>query len=176
MVFLQTEMERMNSENLQLKEMLNQATKNYNRMRVHLFQMMQRQQNEQTGEHSKNGVLVPRQFMDPGFGSNDEGSLSPPEGRTGRDMPPTPDKDAVGGEEQSSESKVPKLGHSPRGVDQATEATMRKARVSVRARSEAAMVSVHSRTITRLLDRKFVSWNKTRIETLIIDQKMKYSY
>ncbi|KAH6756561.1 WRKY family transcription factor [Perilla frutescens var. hirtella] len=148
MAFLQAEMERMNSENLRLKEMLNQVTNNYNGLQMHLLTMMQ-QQNDQTGggaaEESKNGhgngLLVPRQFMDLGFGSNEEGSLSPPEGRTGRDMPPTPDKELVGGEEQSSESKVPKLGHSPRNVDQATEATMRKARVSVRARSEAAMIT-----------------------------------
>lgn len=162
MVCLQTEMKRMSSENNRLKEMLSQVNKNYNSLQMHLFQVMQQQhqQNEQAGgggEHSKNGMLVPRQFMDLGFGSNDEGSLSPPEGRTGRDMPPPPDKDVAGGEEQSSESKVPKLGHSPRGVDQATEATMRKARVSVRARSEAAMVC------------KFVAWNETRIETLIIE-------
>ncbi|PSS10379.1 WRKY transcription factor [Actinidia chinensis var. chinensis] len=51
------------------------------------------------------------------------------------------------GREESPESdgwvpnKVPKLNASKSGVDQAAEATMRKARVSVRARSEAPMIT-----------------------------------
>lgn len=157
MAFLQAEMERMNSENRRLKEMLDQVTNNYNSLQMHLLTLMQQQQQQtdQTGggaeEHKNghgNGLLVPRQFMDLGFAeaaNNDETSLSSPEGRTGRDMPPAPDKDVVGGEEQCPENKVPKLGHSPKSVDQTAEATMRKARVSVRARSEAAMV--YTRTI-----------------------------
>nr|AKA27895.1 WRKY protein [Salvia miltiorrhiza] len=149
MAFLQSEMERMNSENARLKEMLDQMTNNYNGLQMHVLTMMHQRSDNQAGgataEESKNGhdngLLVPRQFMDLGFGGNEEGSLSPPEGRIGRDMPPAPDKDVVGGDEPCSESKVQKLAHSPRSVDQATEATMRKARVSVRARSEAAMIT-----------------------------------
>lgn len=112
-------------------------TNNYNGLQMHLLTMMQ-QQNDQSGEETNKNGLVPRQFMDLGFGGNEEGSLSPPEGRN---VTPTHDKDVVGRDEQCSDSKVQKLGHSPRSVDQATEATMRKARVSVRARSEATMVS-----------------------------------
>ncbi|KAI3457344.1 hypothetical protein Pfo_014007 [Paulownia fortunei] len=154
MAFLQAEMERMNSENRRLREMLNQVTNKYNGLQMHLLTLMQQQQQQQTDqnggvaeEHKNghgNGLLVPRQFMDLGFAAaanNDETSLSSSEGRTGRDPPPAPDKDVVGGEGQCPENKVPKLSHSPRSVDQATEATMRKARVSVRARSEAPMIT-----------------------------------
>ncbi|KAL1555508.1 WRKY transcription factor 6-like [Salvia divinorum] len=113
--FLQAEMERMNSENVclklenaRLKELLHQTNS------------------------------MPRQFVDIGAGGSEEGSLSPPEGRTGGDVH---GKDVVGDDERCLENKAPKLAHSPRGVDQAAEATMRKARVSVRARSDATMIT-----------------------------------
>ncbi|KAL0399835.1 UNVERIFIED_CONTAM: WRKY transcription factor 6 [Sesamum radiatum] len=147
MAFLQAEMERMNTENQRLREMLNQVTNNYNGLQMHLLTLMQ---NGGSAEESKNGQgngqVVPRQFMDLGLGAaadDDEVSLSTSsEGRTGRQQPPTPDKDIGGGDQdQCSENKVARLGHSSRNVDQATEATMRKARVSVRARSEAPMIT-----------------------------------
>ncbi|GFZ03244.1 WRKY family transcription factor [Actinidia rufa] len=59
------------------------------------------------------------------------------------------------GREESPESdgwvpnKVPKLNASKSGVDQAAEATMRKARVSVRARSEAPMMDVNGGSMDR---------------------------
>ncbi|KAK4437371.1 WRKY transcription factor 6 [Sesamum alatum] len=147
MAFLQAEMERMNTENQRLREMLNQMTNNYNGLQMHLLTLMQNGGNTEEGKsgHGK-GQVVPRQFMDLGLGAaadDDEVSLSTSsEGRTGRNQPPTPDKDVGGGDQdQCSENKVARLGHSPRNVDQATEATMRKARVSVRARSEAPMIT-----------------------------------
>ena len=127
-------MKKMVSENIRLKGLLEEIKNNYNGLQMEALTMM----HNHDAEEKKNGV-TPRQFMDPGFGGNEESSLSPPEGHIDRDMPAAHDKDVVGREEQGSESKVQKLAHSPRSVDQA-EATMRKARVSVRARSEAAMV------------------------------------
>ncbi|XP_041992982.1 probable WRKY transcription factor 31 isoform X2 [Salvia splendens] len=134
--FLQAEMEKMISENIRLKGLLEEIKNNYNGLQMEALTMM----HNHDAEEKKNGVVTPRQFMDPGFGDNEESSLSPPEGHIDRDMPVAHDKDVVGREEQGPESKVQKLAHSPRSVDQA-EATMRKARVSVRARSEAAMIN-----------------------------------
>lgn len=112
-------------------------------------------------------VVVPRQFMDLGLAANnadtDEPSQSSSEERSrersgslGENVKVAGHSDdqekkefgrGIGREEspdQPSQSwgpnKVPRL-NSPKEVDQ-TEATMRKARVSVRARSEAPMVCV----------------------------------
>ncbi|KAI8000771.1 WRKY transcription factor 6 [Camellia lanceoleosa] len=101
------------------------------------------------------GPVVPRQFMDLGPSAtaetDDQPSHSSSEERT-QSASPHPNnnkKDMVPlvGREESPESegwvpnKVPKLNPSKTNVDQATEATMRKARVSVRARSEAPMIT-----------------------------------
>ncbi|XP_073281420.1 WRKY transcription factor 6-like isoform X2 [Primulina huaijiensis] len=148
---LQAELERMNSENRRLKDMLNQVTNNYNGLQMHMITLMQQKPIDHNGgsaaEHKNengNGLMVPRQFMDLGLAvSNDayEASLSSSEGRIGRDPPTESDKEMGGVEDQSVENKVPRLTPSPKSVDQATEATMRKARVSVRARSEAPMIT-----------------------------------
>ncbi|KAK4492808.1 hypothetical protein RD792_000133 [Penstemon davidsonii] len=139
LVVLQAELERMNSENRGLRESLNQATNNINNLQMHLMTLMQQQQQQQqqsdhdSEDHKNvngNGLMVPRQFMDLGLaavGEADEASLSTSEGRSDQD--------------QSPENKVPKLGHSPKSADQTADATMRKARVSVRARSEAPMIT-----------------------------------
>ncbi|KAL6554113.1 hypothetical protein OROMI_019786 [Orobanche minor] len=153
--FLQVEMERINSENRRLREMLNQVTNNYNGLQMHVLTLMQQQQQQQqqadqqrleVAEGHKNshdnGLLVPRQFMDLGFAANsEEVSMSPSEGRTGKLSPTSPDKEVEERDEQCPESKVAKHSHCSRSVDQATEATMRKARVSVRARSDAPMIT-----------------------------------
>ncbi|XP_073150884.1 WRKY transcription factor 6-like [Henckelia pumila] len=151
---LQAKLERMNSENLRLKDMLNQVTNNYNGLQMQMITLMQQKPIDHNGgsteEHKNgNGLMVPRQFMDLGLAvTNDtyEASLSSSEGRIGRDPPPESDKEmggggGGGGEDQSVENKVARLTPSPKSVDQATEATMRKARVSVRARSEAPMIT-----------------------------------
>ncbi|GER53231.1 WRKY DNA-binding protein 31 [Striga asiatica] len=147
MAVVQAEMERLSSENRRLREMLNQTTNNYNSLQMHLLTLMQQQQgqgHESIEEHkfnnshdnTNNGL---RQFMDLGFpANNDETALSPPEGKL---SPASPDKEIEERDEQES-SKAAKHGHCTRSVDQAaTEATMRKARVSVRARSEASMIT-----------------------------------
>lgn len=111
------------------------------------------------------GRIVPRQFMDLGLaaaagtgtGSEaEEASLSSSEGRSGREKSRSPANNMESGStcgigrEDSPEkgspgwgpNKIPRLGNGSanKPADQATEATMRKARVSVRARSEAPMV------------------------------------
>ncbi|PSS14411.1 WRKY transcription factor [Actinidia chinensis var. chinensis] len=105
-------------------------------------------------DNKKNlGSVVPRQFMDLGLAAaadGDEPSLSSSD-------PSTMNHVSVGGEKEMCEdgredspedgsnqgwdpNKVPRL-NPPKNVDQATEATMRKARVSVRARSDAPMIT-----------------------------------
>ncbi|OMO66554.1 DNA-binding WRKY [Corchorus capsularis] len=113
------------------------------------------------------GVIVPRQFMNLGLAGSgaadtDEPSLSSSEGRS-HDRSGSPNNNAEvgskefrlrkrgnseeegrgsGGREDSPDQgyKVPRF-NSPKNVDQADQATMRKARVSVRARSEAPMIT-----------------------------------
>ncbi|CAK9157977.1 unnamed protein product [Ilex paraguariensis] len=168
---LQAELERMNNENQRLREMLNQVTGNYSTLQMQLVTLMQQQQDQRADntdqepdrkvEDSQNngheGLIVPRQFMDlrlAGTAETDEHSLSSSEGRNrkrSRSPVNTNDKEfSAGGNgrddspDQGSQgwgpNKVPRLNPS-KDVDQATEATMRKARVSVRARSEAPMIT-----------------------------------
>nr|WGV38210.1 WRKY [Loropetalum chinense var. rubrum] len=115
------------------------------------------------------GLMVPRQFMDLGLAATaatetDDHSLSSSEGRS-RDGPGSPvnNVEVVSKELEKKEfgrgdspadhvskswstststtpNKVPRLDSS-KNVDASTEATMRKARVSVRARSEAPMIT-----------------------------------
>ncbi|KAK9285710.1 hypothetical protein L1049_024909 [Liquidambar formosana] len=113
--------------------------------------------------HSGNngGLMVPRQFMDLGLAADatavdapaetDEHSLSSSEGKS-RDGSRSPVNTVevaskkefsrgIGREDRLDPSnKVPRLDPS-KNVDTTTEATMRKARVSVRARSEAPMIT-----------------------------------
>ncbi|KAK4484846.1 hypothetical protein RD792_007446 [Penstemon davidsonii] len=135
----------MNSENSHLRDMLNQMGNNFNSLQMHMQTLMQQQQQtdqnraSEEEQRTSNGLMEPRQFMDLGLAAaakTGEASLSSSEGRNGLDHSSATDKDIGGGEdEQGPENKIPK------SVDQATEATMRKARVSVRARSEAPMIT-----------------------------------
>lgn len=117
--------------------------------------------NNNNNNHNNIGnKLVPRQFMDLGLATNmenDEPSMSSSEGRSGdRSRSPgttgevasskrhSPDQSSNWGSNNNNSNnnnKVPKFSSSSgKDVDQ-TEATMRKARVSVRARSEAPMIT-----------------------------------
>ncbi|TYJ26056.1 hypothetical protein E1A91_A07G093200v1 [Gossypium mustelinum] len=128
---LRAKLVQMNAENERLKEMLIQATENYNTMKIHLCSLMMKNGGKAKEEDEENkkrngGIIVPRQFIDLGLAvaaDADESSSSPPEGKSQRE-------DSSGGD-----NKVPRLD-----VDQ-SEAAMRKARVSVRARSEAPMIT-----------------------------------
>ncbi|KAL7218920.1 hypothetical protein ACSBR2_012063 [Camellia fascicularis] len=168
---VQAELKRMNTENQRLRDMLDQVTGNYTTLQIHMMTLMQQKHNnnekhdqnnmvvddkseENNKKHSGNnggGLMVPRQFMDLGLAATadtDEHSLSSSEGRRS----PVNNGEAAskegddGGREDSPENgsnnKVARL-NGLKNVDQAapTEATMRKARVSVRARSEAPMIT-----------------------------------
>ncbi|KAK4386250.1 WRKY transcription factor 6 [Sesamum angolense] len=140
----ETELQRMNSENQRLKEMLNQATNDYKGLQRHLMTLMQEQQSDNNGGGSAqerracngNGKVVSRQFMDLGL------AVAPDTDDVSSERPMA-DKEIRGGEDLGPDNKIPKLNNrSPdTSVDQATEATIRKARVSVRARSEAPMMT-----------------------------------
>lgn len=179
---LQMELQRMNSENQRLKEMLSQVSNNYNVLHMHLVGLMQQQQNhgadsaqehevvevksEERKHEAVGAPVVPRQFMDLGPGAiaeTDEVSHSSSEDKTISGSPRNNNNNVKNneivlhdserdgkrvGRDESPESesqgwvpnKAPKLSPS-KPVDQSTEATMRKARVSVRARSEAPMIT-----------------------------------
>ncbi|KAL6197654.1 hypothetical protein ACLB2K_033260 [Fragaria x ananassa] len=120
-----------------------------------------RDQNEEKSEEKRHEIgssgatTVPRQFLNLGpreeTKTENEVSNSSSEARTRSDSPQN-NVSANGkraGREESPESetqgwvpnKVAKPNSPPKPIDQATEATMRKARVSVRARSEAPMIT-----------------------------------
>lgn len=165
LVALQADLERTNIENHRLKDLLNQATNNYNTLQMHLVTVMQ-QQSHKAADHEleqfsdlharKNSGTseVPRQYINLGLGgqisseTDAEPSLSWPEGGDPR-RSPVSNMDHLSKEDdvdQGSQNawmgsnKVSRLNPS-KSVDQATEATIRKARVSVRARSEAPMIT-----------------------------------
>ncbi|XP_073029832.1 probable WRKY transcription factor 31 [Primulina eburnea] len=162
---LQVELERMNAENQRLRGMLTQVSNNYTAMQMHLVTLMQQQQisiTDSTQEHEivdiksteekedENG-RVPRQLLGltPANQSVEEQSNSSSEertvsGSTNNMMELSRNKRIAREGSMESEglgpNKHPKL-NPVKSADQSTEAIMRKARVSVRARSEAPMIS-----------------------------------
>ncbi|KAG7546620.1 WRKY domain superfamily [Arabidopsis suecica] len=184
---LQEEIKTMKIENQRLRDMLSQATTNFNVLQMQLVAVMRQQEQRNSSQdhllategkaegrkRQELQTMVPRQFMDlgPSSGAAEHGAEVSSEERTTvrSGSPPSllessnpreNGKRLLGREESSEESesnawgnpnKVPK--HNPSSsnsngnrngnvIDQsAAEATMRKARVSVRARSEAAMIS-----------------------------------
>ncbi|KAL8511183.1 hypothetical protein ACS0TY_017852 [Phlomoides rotata] len=131
---LKNELERVSLENQSLKEMLNQANNNYNGLQMHFLTMMQEQKNgggiEEGRNNRGNGSILPRELLDL--------EMDTPDARRSHNLI----ADVDGGDDQRPETKVPRLNNnSVKNVDQATEATMRKARVSVRTRSEDPMVA-----------------------------------
>ncbi|MED6144499.1 WRKY Transcription Factor [Stylosanthes scabra] len=158
---LQVELERMNAENHKLKEMLNHVTGNYTALQMHLLTLMQQQQQHTPkDEQLVEGKLVvgdeARQLLD--LGNNDQqASDSSSDERTRSNTPhaqlgisrnnknereDSPDSESqpwAPNKHQKTSNNYPSSSNS---VDQSSsEATMRKARVSVRARSEAPMIS-----------------------------------
>ncbi|CAI9756623.1 unnamed protein product [Fraxinus pennsylvanica] len=155
---IKVELERMNAENQGLRGMLSQVSSNYSALQMHLAALMQQQQNstalDRTQDHEildrksqekkqeNGGATVPRQFLDLGPAREiDEPSNSLSEDRTASGSPhkkigraESPESDSWG------PNKIPKLNPT-KPIDQSTEATMKKARVSVRVRSEAPMIS-----------------------------------
>ncbi|KAI3702563.1 hypothetical protein L6452_28306 [Arctium lappa] len=160
---VQVKLDKMNTENQRLKQVLNQVTSNYNSLQMHMTTMMQQKQGENSNEDRKpskegggNQVMVPRPLTDPGLDApatveTDENSRSSSEGRSRDEITRSPTTN-IGGRDHREESqeqvlgcsnKVPRLNDSKNddNIDQATEATIRKARVSVRVRSEAPMIT-----------------------------------
>ncbi|XP_022870055.1 WRKY transcription factor 6-like [Olea europaea var. sylvestris] len=155
---LQVELERMNAENHKLKGMLTQVTNNYSTLQMHLATLMQQPKNSKTESSQENqtverksedkksengGSIVPRQFLELVQGDQ-ELSHSSSEERTISESPAHKKKKFGREESPASEDWAPNKASklNPfKSVDQSTEATMRKARVSVRARSEAPMIS-----------------------------------
>ncbi|KAK4421355.1 WRKY transcription factor 6 [Sesamum alatum] len=161
---LQVELERMNAENQRLRGMLTYVSNNYTALQMQLVTLMQQQQSSTTDQvqeivdskseekkQENGGVLVPRQFLDlsPRLTNQtaDEQSNSSSEERTlsGQGNAESSRNKRIGREESPesegwASNKAPKLNLA-KPVDQSTEATMRRARVSVRARSEAPMIS-----------------------------------
>ncbi|KAI3680507.1 hypothetical protein L6452_35278 [Arctium lappa] len=161
---LQNELQKMNIENQRLKEMYLQVSNNYNALQMHLVTLMQQQEQELRNESIHNqdqkvdhqdSVTVPRQFMELGQSTNEmtsRDSSSEEKTRSGSalnalELSKNVDRDSKTiGREDTPDSdvwmsnKAPKLA-IPENVEQTNEATMRKVRVSVRARSEAPMIT-----------------------------------
>ncbi|RRT41051.1 hypothetical protein B296_00054842 [Ensete ventricosum] len=151
---MRDELARAKEENQKLREMLNQAISNYNALQMHLTALRQKHDvvdgrveatNDEHGE-----VLVPRQFMDLGIaGDADEPSHS---STATRDRPSPPldnggvrSMDSQRRKRSTDKEIVPPPDHQntnreEASTEQAHEAIKRKARVSVRARSDAPML------------------------------------
>ncbi|PQQ02959.1 putative WRKY transcription factor 31 [Prunus yedoensis var. nudiflora] len=166
---LQVELQRMNSENLRLKEMLGQQQQQNHTAAADQSSQLNHDQNvEAKSDQEKKQGLVPRQFLNLGpratAETDDQVSNSSSEART-RSASPQNINEAASSKDHHMKkndhpigpldpensnnfrdgwvpNKAPKLNSAAnKPTDQSTEATMRKARVSVRARSEAPMIT-----------------------------------
>ncbi|KAG5024021.1 hypothetical protein JHK82_019914 [Glycine max] len=155
---LQEDLRRMNAENQKLKEMLSHVSSNYANLQMHLAAVLQQQHNQRTenteqevvqgkAEERKHGGMVPpRQFLDlvPSGTTeiDDQVSNSSLGERTRSTTPPSCNKN-----DDKDKKETTDIPHSGKLLNHTTdpstspEAAMRKARVSVRARSEAPMIS-----------------------------------
>ncbi|KAL1537305.1 DNA binding domain [Salvia divinorum] len=149
---LQAELERMNVENQRLRGMLSQVSSNHASLKMHLVTMMQQKASTQEqeiadrkceDERKDNGggarqflELVPEQ-------SNSVSEERTVSGSPQNNLDATRSKRTGREESPESESWAPgsKRLNPTNANQQSIEATMRKARVSVRARSEAPMIS-----------------------------------
>ncbi|CAF2134058.1 unnamed protein product [Brassica rapa] len=154
---LQDELKKVTIENQKLRELLTQASNSYTSLQMHIVSLMQQQQKQQnkaieaTENHEE--TIVPRQFLDlvpsraPGEAEDVSNSSTEDRTRSGgssaaeRRNNEVRDGKRLGREEspETESNKVQKVNNST--FDQPGEAIMRKARVSVRARSEAPMIS-----------------------------------
>ncbi|GMI72715.1 hypothetical protein like AT1G62300 [Hibiscus trionum] len=156
MAQLRVELKRMNAENQKLKDMVSNVSNNYSALQTHLATLMQHQRNRgaDVTEEGKPEVknTMAGQFLDlrpSAIVETDELFRSSSEERTRSGSPPNDnetcsflDGKRIGGEESSESNKARKLNPA-KPIDQSSTegATMRKARVSVRARSEATTIS-----------------------------------
>ncbi|XP_062180318.1 WRKY transcription factor 6-like isoform X2 [Phragmites australis] len=162
---MQAELGRMNEENQRLRGMLTQVTTSYQALQMHLVALMQQKagqllppgqtsQPPPTTHHQLDGKAVaPRQFLDlghsgeaaeePSNSSTEVGSPSTGKDQERGESPSTAGWLAEGRGATSQQQQQQQLGLQAAKVhdQQAQEATMRKARVSVRARSEAPIIA-----------------------------------
>ncbi|CAD5164272.1 unnamed protein product [Musa acuminata subsp. malaccensis] len=162
---LQRELSQVNEENRRLRSMLDQLTKSYTALHTQLLQVMQQREVHEIrrGQDGKSGVpsrgeLLAHQFMEPAptrllntgqRQDDDDGEHSSSRNKNSSDrgvvpFPQThlPHVDASSEHTSPSleEGKSPRLVHE-RSTDTASEAPCRRARVSVRARSDAPMIN-----------------------------------
>ncbi|XP_047341918.1 probable WRKY transcription factor 31 [Impatiens glandulifera] len=148
MSVIQSELEKMNVENRRLREMLNQMTTNFNALReMHLVAVMQNQnQKSESGSGAGGGEEhgAVRQFLDL-VPSTEEAKVNNSVEVSVYDGP-----DENGSNQTWGPNKTPRVNcnatasSSSKGSvenNQPSETTMRKARVSVRTRSEAPTMS-----------------------------------
>ncbi|XP_039125782.1 probable WRKY transcription factor 31 isoform X2 [Dioscorea cayenensis subsp. rotundata] len=134
---MQAELGRMDEENKRLRVLLSQVTNNYNTLQAHLLAVMK--QRDQSGHE-----VVQRQFIDLGPTVNtvvvdtDEPSHSSTAGGS-QEISTSPSNNIEVGSLGTEEKE--KLSPNKNNDQASQEATMRKARVSVRARSEAPMIT-----------------------------------
>lgn len=120
---------------------------------LHRMTIKLQKQEENPSDQGGDIMMVPRPFMDLGLAAlEDENSRSSSEGIKSHDEIPRLPINNMDGRDLREEiheqvlacsNKIPRLNVSKNednSIDQATEATIRKARVSVRARSESNMV------------------------------------
>ncbi|KAF7811195.1 putative WRKY transcription factor 31 [Senna tora] len=154
---LQDEVERMNAENQSLKEMLGHVSSKYNGLQMHLAALIQQRQQHQVvgekGDHEER-KQVEKRFLEVGGGNSaqeeevsnscsDERTRSNNNGKISEEEKEINDGGAESEYSQAynNNNKVPKLNHPSSASTSMDQSTMRKARVSVRARSEAPMIS-----------------------------------
>ncbi|KAL0736869.1 hypothetical protein Bca4012_013079 [Brassica carinata] len=160
MVKLRDELKKVTIENQKLRELLTQVSNSYASLQMHLVSLMQQQQEQQNkaieAADKSEETIVPRQFLDldlfraPGQAEDVSNSSSEDRTRSGGSFAAEKrnnevrDGKRLGREEipETESNKVQKVNNNSQTTfDQPTEAIMRKARVSVRARSEAPMIS-----------------------------------
>ncbi|KAG7650291.1 WRKY transcription factor 6 [Arabidopsis thaliana] len=156
LVKLQDELKKMTMDNQKLRELLTQVSNSYTSLQMHLVSLMQQQQQQNNkvieAAEKPEETIVPRQFIDLGptraVGEAEDVSNSSSEDRTRSGGSSAAERRSNGkrlGREESPETESNKIqkvnSTTPTTFDQTAEATMRKARVSVRARSEAPMIS-----------------------------------
>ncbi|XP_057428398.1 WRKY transcription factor 6-like isoform X2 [Lotus japonicus] len=123
---LLAELHHLNAENQRLRELVDQVNNDYSALYKHIMKLMQKQQ---TNDEGKRDGVIPRPFLDiVGFAEKEHEPSQKIAGTSG---------DIV----QLDTNEIKKLS-SARDVDQTSETVsmIKKARVSVRARSESSMI------------------------------------
>nr|AJF11717.1 WRKY42 [Chrysanthemum x morifolium] len=157
---IQSELEKTNLENQRLKEMYLQVSNNYSALQVQFVALMQQHEQGMRNEIIQKqdqkvdnlaqqvSVAVPRQFMEmTSHGSSSEEKTLSGSGLNTAELSKNADIDGKTVRREDTpdsnvwtSNKVPRLV-VPENNEQTNDATMRKVRVSVRARSEAPMIT-----------------------------------